>query len=239
MSMAKNIEPKLRKIGDYLKLEDDTVFTIPEYLEIFRTFIPGRSVTLVEVSETEIGKMSHLTTPQGCLAIGRIPLYTLPGTAGFTSLILGLDDIQDPGNMGTILRTADWFGVHDVVCSPGCADIYNPKVVQASMGAISRVRVHYLPLLPFIREKMENGIPVYGTLLEGDNLFTTTLSENGIILLGNEGKGIKNELLPLMTNKITIPSFHTGEGRPDSLNVSVAASIIVSEFRRSHLMKGS
>jgi TrmH family RNA methyltransferase len=213
----------------------ETIYTIPEYTGIFEAFIPGRPLTIIQVSETEIGKMSHMITPQGCLAICRIPTYSVPGTAGLTDLVLCIDDIQDPGNFGTILRMADWFGISDVFCSPGTADIYNPKVVQATMGAICRVRIHYQSLVPFVREKMEKGIPIYGTLLEGNNLFNTELTEYGIIIFGNEGKGIKNELLPMITRKITIPSFHSGEGKPDSLNVSVAASIVVSEFRRRSL----
>ena len=210
----------------------EIIYSTPDQAEMLRKLSVRQPANIVEVPETEIKKISHLKTPQGSLALCRIPRFGNPGNAGDKYLSLCLDDIQDPGNFGTIIRLADWFGIRDVFCSPGTVDIYNPKVVQATMGAISRVRTYYLPLVPFMRDKQSRNVPVYGTFPDGENIYTASLTSNGIIILGNEGKGINRELFPFMTMKITIPGFHSGVTKPDSLNVSVAASIIVSEFRR-------
>ncbi len=213
------------------------IYTTANFTQDFTTLCPGKDVEITEVSETEIGKISQMKTPQGCLAVCKIPRYPLPAETGSDDLALCLDDIQDPGNFGTLLRTADWFCISDVFCSPGTVDTYNPKVVQATMGAISRVRIHYLSLAPFLQELKDKHIPLFGTFLEGENLYSANLPENGVIVLGNEGKGINEELAPLLTHKLTIPGFYKGKSKPDSLNVSIAASIIVSEFRRQHHFK--
>jgi TrmH family RNA methyltransferase len=145
-------------------------------------------------------------------------------------LSLVLDGIQDPGNMGTIVRVADWFGIEDIICSPDTADIYNPKTVQATMGAIARVKVHYTNLKDFLQK--HNHLPIYGTFLEGKNIYCESLSENGFIVMGNEGNGIRPETEKAINRKLFIPSFPFEREASESLNVGVATGIICGEFRR-------
>lgn len=147
-----------------------------------------------------------------------------------SELILMLDNISDPGNMGTIIRTADWFGVQHIICSENCVDVFNPKVVQASMGSIFRVKIHYKKSEEFL-QNISVGIPIYGTLLNGKSIYETHLSRNGIILIGNESHGISTHLLPFIKSKISIPGFSKGKSA-ESLNASIAASIVLAEFRR-------
>ena len=220
-------------VSDLLDSEIEIEFLVstPQNLPFFLrsgTYPPE----IIEASEEEIKKASLMRNPQGCLAVCRIPGHELPEDAGENSLIICLQDIQDPGNMGTILRLSDWFGIGDIVCSPASADVYNPKVIQATMGAIGRIRVHYSALAPFLRLKKEKNVTVYGTFPEGENIYSTSLTPEGIIVLGNEGKGISEELYPLLSRRITIPDFSAGNQKPESLNVSIAAAIVVSEFRR-------
>ena len=144
-------------------------------------------------------------------------------------LVLALDGVQDPGNLGTIIRIADWFGISDIFCSADTADVWNPKVIQATMGSIARVRITYTDLVALIKEAQ---VPVYGTLLDGDNIYQQTLSQNGIIVMGNEGNGISPEIRQLITNKLLIPDFNTGDSHAESLNVAIATAITCSEFRR-------
>ena len=144
-------------------------------------------------------------------------------------LILALDGVQDPGNLGTIIRTADWFGITDIVCSMDTVDVYNPKVVQATMGSLARVRVHYTHLPSFLRS-LKKDTPIYGTLLDGTDIYSEQLSGEGVIIMGNEGNGISEEVRKLVTHKLLIPHFSTPH--PESLNVSIATAITLSEFRR-------
>jgi TrmH family RNA methyltransferase len=196
-------------------------------------YIKENDITeVIEVTDEEISKASLLRNPQGCLALFRIPIYSLAEGVSKDNLVICLDDIQDPGNLGTIVRLADWFGINHLVCSPSTADIFNPKVVQASMGAVGRVHVHYTDLKAFLASQKKHEVPVYGTFLDGENIFKSALTSHGVIVLGNEGKGIHNEYVPWIIRKITIPDFHSGSHKPDSLNVSIAASIVISEFRR-------
>ena len=184
------------------------------------------------VPENDFKKLSHLKTPQNVLALFEQPDWTFDKSKCNNDLILGLDGIQDPGNMGTILRIADWFGIYDVVCSVDTADVFNPKVVQATMGAIARVRVHYLNLEQFCEEYKSSGNQIYGTFLEGDNIYSSHLEQKGLIIIGNEGNGIRPEIEKIVSRKITIPSFSKEETCTESLNAGVAAAIVCSEFRR-------
>lgn len=145
-------------------------------------------------------------------------------------LSIVLDGIQDPGNLGTIIRVADWFGIENIICSENCVDVYNPKVVQATMGAIARVKIHYTELEQFLSKLKD--IPIYGTFLEGEIIYNTPLTEKGIIIMGNEGNGISKEVETLVTRKLYIPSYPTDRTTSESLNVAVATSIVCSEFRR-------
>lgn len=188
---------------------------------------------IVKVSEEELKKASLLKTPQDVLAVFRIP-ETDPGTRDIAgSLCLALDDVQDPGNLGTILRTADWFGIRHVFCSIGTADAYNPKTVQATMGALARVRIHYCDLKDLIGTLSD--MPVYGTFLDGKNIYGQELTPHGLIVMGNEGKGISQEMEKLVNRRLLIPNYPQGEETSESLNVATATAIVCAEFRRRML----
>ena len=145
---------------------------------------------------------------------------------------LALDGVQNPGNLGTIIRLADWFGVEDIFCSEDTADCFNPKVVQATMGAILRVRVHYLPLAEFLRRTAESGVAVYGTMLDGDNIYDAELGAEGVIVMGNEGKGVSDECAATFTHKLLIPTYPAERQGSEALNVAMATGIVCAEFRR-------
>jgi TrmH family RNA methyltransferase len=151
------------------------------------------------------------------------------------SLFIALESVQDPGNLGTIIRAAAWFGLRHIVCSVNCADVYNPKVIQASMGAILNVTVHYYDLLSLLNEARKKGLPVYGTFLEGESVYVSKLGNRGIILLGNESRGISDDLLPFVTTRLVIPKLSSSIHGVDSLNVGMAASVVFSEFARRRL----
>lgn len=171
--------------------------------------------------EETLKKCSSLTTPNKVLAVVKKMNFESTDSA----FILALDAVQDPGNMGTIMRMADWYGVQKIVCSKNTVDCYNPKVIQASMGAFLRIEVTYVDLKKYLSETQ---LPVYGALLEGENVYRQTLRPAGILLMGNEGKGISDELIPMITKPISIPR----RGQAESLNVSVATAILLSEFFR-------
>lgn len=200
-------------------------------------FINNKELQLNDVDETlivneeELSRASLLKTPQQVLAVFDQPEYpTDPSVIGH-SLCLALDDIQDPGNLGTIIRLADWFGIEDVFCSPQTADIYNPKAMQATMGGIAHVRIHYTPLSDLIRN-LETDIPVYGTFLDGENMYGEKLSKNGLIVMGNEGNGISPEVGSLINRQLYIPNYPTGRETSESLNVAIATAVVCAEFRR-------
>ncbi|MCQ2208297.1 MAG: RNA methyltransferase [Paludibacteraceae bacterium] len=142
-----------------------------------------------------------------------------------------LDRVQDPGNLGTIIRIADWFGIRNIVCSNDTVDVFNPKTVQATMGALARVKVHYADLVPFLKS-LPNDFPVFGTFLEGDNIYQMDLPQKAVIIMGNEGNGISKEVGQLVNKKLFIPSFPPNEPTSESLNVAVATAITCAEFRR-------
>jgi TrmH family RNA methyltransferase len=178
------------------------------------------------ISAKELEQISALKTPQKALAI---LAYKKDNEVDTNGIILALDGIQDPGNFGTILRTAEWFGIQTIICSEDTVDQYNPKCVQASMGSMLRLTISYKALAPFI-ESYAN--PVYGTLLSGNDCYKEDITENGIIVMGNEGNGISDAILPLINKPLLIP----GSGKTESLNVSIATGIILSEFKRRRLL---
>lgn len=184
----------------------------------------------VSAEKDEIKKVSLLKTPQDVLAVFRKPQYSLDEVDPSTQLVLALDGIQDPGNLGTIVRLADWFGIKQVICSPDTADIYGPKTVQATMGALAHVHVHYTNLSDFLRK--HTNTPVYGTFLDGENLYDRKLSPNGIIVMGNEGSGIRPETAAFIHERLYIPSYPPEHETAESLNVAIATAIICAEFRR-------
>lgn len=190
---------------------------------------------IAEVTQDELSRASLLKTPQQVLAIFEQPQYTLDSQVVRHSLCLALDDVQDPGNLGTIIRLADWFGIKDIICSPNTVDVYNPKVIQATMGAIARVKIHYTSLTDFIRSV--GNIPVYGTFLNGENIYGQELANNGLIVMGNEGNGISPEIETLVSHRLYIPNYPQGQKTSESLNVAIATAIVCSEFRRQAASK--
>ena len=186
----------------------------------------SRKIKPVIISESELSRISTLSTPQAILAVVQIPKHTEINIKNLDcSFFLALDGVQDPGNLGTIIRTADWFGLNTILCSMDTAEVYNPKVVQASMGSLSRVNIIYTDLGVLFSQI---NIPVYGALLDGKSIYETDFGQAGIILLGNEGNGISKELVEKINYPITIPRF----GKAESLNVAISASIFCSELRR-------
>lgn len=199
----------------------------PKELYAIETY-QGAAHSIQIVSQDELCKISFLQHPQQVLGVFRIPSQDskLPSPDG--RLSLALDGIQDPGNLGTIIRIADWFGISTIYCSEDTADAWNPKVVQATMGSIARVNIVYTSLQEIIQQA---SVPVYGTLLDGNDIYQQPLSKEGIIVMGNEGNGISPEIRQMITRKLLIPSFHQGD-TAESLNVAIATAITCSEFRR-------
>jgi TrmH family RNA methyltransferase len=180
------------------------------------------------VTEEELQRISFLQHPQEVLAVFHIPDSKLLPINPH-GLSLALDGIQDPGNLGTIIRIADWFGIDAIYCSPDTADVYNPKVVQATMGSIAHIPIIYCDLVELISKAQ---CPVYGTLLDGEDIYQQTITPNGIIVMGNEGNGISESVRPLVTNRLLIPNFSNSSETAESLNVAIATAITCSEFRR-------
>ena len=182
-----------------------------------------------EVSQTELERASLLRTPQSVLAVMPIPERQLDISSLQKKLVIALDSVQDPGNLGTILRIADWFGIHEVLCSEGTADVYNPKCVQSCMGALARVKVFYCNL-PEVLGQVE--MPVFGTFLDGTDIYKEELSGEGIIVMGNEGNGISQPVAKLVNRRLYVPNYPKGSLTTESLNVAVATGIVCAEFRR-------
>ena len=183
-------------------------------------------------SAKELERLSLLKTPSDTVAVVEIPHHRFDLAEAERGLVLAMDEVQNPGNMGTIIRLADWFGISDIICTPNSADCFNPKVVQATMGAILRVRVHYLDLAATLSEARKRGIEVYGTFLEGENIYRSTLKHSGIIVMGNEGRGVSKEVAATVSHKLLIPPYPVDRHGSESLNVAIATSIVCSEFRR-------
>ena len=200
-----------------------------ELQELFTTkqdFLSVSKDKLHAISEAELKKISALATPNSCLAVFKIPKAKEMKESG---LILALDDVRDPGNLGTIIRLCDWFGIETLLCSEETVDIYNPKVVQATMGSISRVNVVYGDLENFL---VKTKLTVFGTFMDGKNIYQESLPNDGVIVMGNEANGISEAVEKLVTDRIAIPRF--GDLQiTESLNVATATAIILSEFKRN------
>jgi TrmH family RNA methyltransferase len=186
-----------------------------------------QNIKEIEVSEQDLEKISSLQTPQGVIALVKIPeTHNYQLYFNKPQIHLVLDGIQDPGNLGTIIRTANWFGYKHIFCSFNTVDVYNSKVVQATMGALSQVQIIYTDLKILLEEA---NLPIYGGLLEGSNLYNMQWQKNIFLVLGNEGSGISDELKPLITHPVTIP----GKGNTESLNVAISTAIFCSEIQRN------
>ena len=214
------------ELGLFVAEGEKCVSELTKSFELIHLYREGENAT-----RTEIEQMSGLQTPQGVIGVfNKRSVVSIQ----HSDLILALDGIQDPGNLGTIIRTCDWFGVHDIVCSKDTADCYNPKVVQATMGALARVRVHYMDLPEWLKEQNS---PIIGTLLEGKDMYESLSTFNfqlsTIIVMGNEGNGISQEVRKQITHPIRIPSYPKNAETSESLNVSIATAIVLAEFRRN------
>lgn len=183
------------------------------------------------LTPAEMKKISRFKTPSGVMALVEQPAYRLDPPALLHDLVLALDGVQDPGNLGSIIRVADWFGIGRLVCSLDTADCYNPKVVQATMGAIFRVQVHYTALPGFLREAARS-VPVYGATLDGDSIYSQALPQQAVVVLGSEGRGISPDVSAQLTARLHIPSYPPLRSGSESLNVAASAAIACAEFRR-------
>lgn len=236
LELKKNRNKEGKFVAEGFKVVDDLLALQPADLIVAtQEWLHGKHLTdqteVIEVTEEELKKVSFLQHPQQVLAVFR------QDTSGDYSintneLSLALDGVQDPGNLGTIIRIADWFGITHIYCSQDTADVYNPKVVQATMGSIARVKVEYGNLLALV-ESLPADVPVYGTLLDGDNIYQQQLENRGLIVMGNEGKGISPALAKKVNRRLLIPNFPEGRATADSLNVAIATAITCSEFRRN------
>lgn len=199
--------------------------------QLCRTCSSGKSSCHIEqVSQDELSRASFLQHPQQVLGLFEIPT-NLAYDDPHHSLVLALDGVQDPGNLGTIIRVADWFGIHTIYCSEETADVWAPKVVQATMGSLARVRLCYCNL-PDLVSSFSNQVPVYGTLLDGEDIYQTDLQQHGIIVMGNEGKGLTPAIRSLVTHRLFIPNYPQDSATAESLNVAIATAIVCAEFRR-------
>ena len=203
------------------------LYATQEWLDEHPDFSGRRNVYIA--TRGDMRKMSSLTTPGQVIAVYDIPERTPALTFAEDTLILALDTIQDPGNLGTIIRVADWYGITDIIASRETADCFAPKVIQATMGSISRVNVHYCELPETIASI--NAPKVYGTFLDGSDIDTTSLSPSGIIVIGNEGNGISDAVAHTVTDRITLPSYPAGRPTGESLNAAIATAITISKFR--------
>ncbi len=187
---------------------------------------------IIETNKTELKKISNLKTPSSVFAVFEVPEIKNNFTEIFNDLCIFCDNIQNPGNLGTIIRTAEWFGIKNILCSRQTVDVYNNKVVQATSGAIGRVNVRYVDTDFFFEKAVLKQIDIYGMFLSGEDIFETKLSKNGIIVIGNEGKGIGKIAGTYVNRKLFIPTFPEDNNKPESLNVSAATAIACAEFRR-------
>lgn len=187
---------------------------------------------IVLANNQQMAKMSQFSNPSDVIAVYEMPEKAIDEKEVRDGLNIVLDNVQDPGNLGTIIRLADWYGIKNIFASIGTVDVYNQKVVQATMGAISRVKVHYC-YVPNLLEEY-NDLPVWGTFLDGDNIYQSELENKGFVVFGNEGQGIGQKVAKLVTKRLLIPSWNSGE-TSESLNVGVATAVVISEFRRSVL----
>ena len=253
LELKKNRNKEGKFVAEGFKVVDDLLALQPADLIVAtQEWLHGKhfaaQTEVIEVTEEELKKVSFLQHPQQVLAVFRQDTGNKQDSNnsqeeaeeknfGFSKintqeLSLALDGVQDPGNLGTIIRIADWFGITHIYCSQDTADVYNPKVVQATMGSIARVKVEYGNLLALV-ESLPADVPVYGTLLDGDNIYQQQLENRGLIVMGNEGKGISPALAKKVNRRLLIPNFPEGRATADSLNVAIATAITCSEFRRN------
>ena len=207
------------------------IYALAEWFDQNISLLKKKDIDQQEITAAELSKITDLITPNQVLAIAEIPATTLPGPSEFTGMTLALDGIRDPGNMGTMIRTADWFGISKIICSSDSVDMYNPKVVQATMGSFSQVNVFYINLPDFFKN-LPAEIPVFGALLEGPDITQKIFTRPGIVLIGSESHGISGSLIPFINEPLHIPHFSASgtEKHAESLNASIANGIICYEI---------
>ncbi len=220
----------IRSISDTLRHFDCVALIVREGFSLPAWIAQPMEIKIFEVTASEMRQLTSLSTPSDIMAIYRLPEPVAPQeiTISSESLYLILDGIQDPGNLGTIIRTAHWFGVEAIFASSTTADIFNPKTIQSTMGSLDKVPVIYCDIISLIETNPD--IPVYGTLLNGKNIYETSLSRSGFIIMGNEGQGISPELRKLVTSPLLIPPYKADD-HSESLNVATATAVVLSEFR--------
>lgn len=221
---------KLVKSLEFKKFRDREGLFIAEGPKVVGDLAKVMECSDIFHDEEDVKRLSLLKNPQGPVALFNIPRYTIDDVSG--SLILALDNIQDPGNLGTIIRVADWYGIDAIICSEDTVDVWNPKVVQATMGSLARVKVIYTNLEDYLSSYKGN---IYGTFLDGSNIYNETLTSEGIIVMGNEGNGISSAIAEKVTHRLVIPMYSHSNNpsgtKPESLNVAIATAITLSEFR--------
>jgi TrmH family RNA methyltransferase len=213
------------------------IFCTGEWSQNNDAYFSSGKFDMEVISLKELERISLLTTPNQVLAIAEIPEKSIAKINTAKELVLALDEIKDPGNLGTIIRTADWFGIKKIICSENTVDIYNPKVIQSTMGSLFRVEIAYMDLVEFLNN--QKPAKIYGALLDGESIYNKELADNGIIVIGNESNGISEKIIPLITDKLFIPRSASGNqfNFPESLNASVATALICYEFSRQNFNK--
>jgi len=221
-------------VGDLLATHEATTIVATSHWLTANAPRIGSHAEVIEARQEELERLSFMQCPQEVFAVFHQRQCRVSPSEAERGLVLALDGVQDPGNLGTIVRIADWFGIANIVCGEGTADIYNPKTVQSTMGSIARINVDYVDLEQYI-SRMDSSLPVYGTLLDGQSIYDTDLCAAGLIVMGNEGKGISPRIRSHISVALRIPSFASGSaGGAESLNVAIATAITCSEFRRKN-----
>lgn len=208
------------------------LFASPEWIQSHKTSLEHTGVNITEASPAEVKKVSNLVTPQAVIALVHIPEWSFNINELLNTPVLAFESIRDPGNLGTIIRTADWFGIRHLVCTPDSTDLYNPKVVQSTMGAFARVRVHYMEIEGLLKREEMQQKTVFGTFLDGENIYESSLEPDPFILFGNESHGLSGHFDPHIHHRITIPAFSPPESGSESLNLASSVAVVCSELRR-------
>jgi TrmH family RNA methyltransferase len=223
---------ELASAGPEKRYQIQELFASPEWIQSNRRVLQQSGAKVTEASPAEIKKVSNLVTPQPVIAVATIPADNFKLEELLNTPVLAFESIRDPGNLGTIIRTADWFGISHIVCTPDSTDLFNPKVVQSTMGAITRVQVHYLEFAALLKSKEMQQKTVFGTFMEGENIYETPLEPDPLILFGNESHGLSESLNPHIHRRISIPSFSPFGIGSESLNVASSVAVVCSELRR-------
>ncbi len=227
-------------VAEGLKIVDELIFSNTKIEYLIATVewqeknkFSNKDFEIYTISPKDLKKISSLKTPQEVIAVAKINRNTINNDEIKNKLSLVLSYIQDPGNLGTIIRLADWYGIENIFCSKNTVDLYNSKVIQASMGAIFRIKIHYLEIDKLLEDysKLSN-FNIYGTFLNGENIYTKQLTNNGFIVMGNEANGINKKLETYITERLHIPNFSVNPEKTESLNVAIATAIVCSEFKR-------